>query len=163
MVECTVLLPNPAKTMNCGGPFNIEKRNGCVVHLLWQARQIWLRAFPLGKRRNVGLVLCGSWQVAHSTYGRFRVDSSGVESIVSVRVNKYKSVFCRPILELGDFTHHTVPLPVPLYVLLLNPPLVVDLKSPSLLSVRISLNASLSLVLKNFLNINPLNLLGRAN
>jgi hypothetical protein len=37
-----------------------------------------------------------------------------MESIVSVRVKRYKSVFWRPILELGDFTHHTVPLPVPL-------------------------------------------------
>ena len=36
-------------------------------YLLWQVRQIWLRALPPGIRRNVELVLCGSWQVAHST------------------------------------------------------------------------------------------------
>lgn len=38
-----------------------------VSYLLWQVRQIWLRALPPTVRRNVEFVLCGSWQVAHST------------------------------------------------------------------------------------------------
>lgn len=38
-----------------------------VNYLLWQVRQIWLRALPPTGRRNVEFVLCGSWQVAHST------------------------------------------------------------------------------------------------